>query len=67
LLLGALGLAAGTLLGAVLPRTSQEEALMEPATKWAAGAARDAADEVMARGTRAVDAAASAAYRTARE
>jgi hypothetical protein len=67
LLLGALGLAAGTLLGAVLPRTSQEEALMEPATKWAAGAARDAADEAIARGTRAVDAAASAAYRAARE
>jgi hypothetical protein len=67
LLLGTLGLAAGALLGAVLPRTSQEEAVMRPATDWAANAARDAAGEVMERGTRAAEAAANAAYQAVRE
>jgi hypothetical protein len=66
LLLGALGLTAGVLLGALLPRTSQEEALIRPATDWAASTARQAADEAIERGTRAVDAAASAAYQAAR-
>jgi hypothetical protein len=67
LLLGALGLAAGALMGAVLPRTSQEEAVLRPATDWAANAARDAAGEVVDRGTRAAEAAANAAYQAARE
>ncbi len=56
LLLGALGLSAGVLLGALLPRTSQEEALLKPA-----------ADELVARGRRAAEAAASAGYQAARE
>jgi Protein of unknown function (DUF3618) len=67
LLLGALGLAAGALIGAVLPRTRQEEAVMRPATDWAANTARDAASEVMERGTRAAEAAASAAYEAVRK
>ncbi len=62
LLFGALGLAAGALIGAVLPRSSQEEALLRPATDWAANAARDVAGDVMERGTRAAEAAANAAY-----
>lgn len=65
LLLGALGLAAGALIGAALPRSSQEEAMMRPATDWAANAARDAVGEVMERGTRAAEAAAKAAYEEA--
>lgn len=67
LLLGALGLAAGALIGAVLPRSSQEEAMMRPATDWAANTARDVAGDVMERGTRAAEAAANAAYEAARE
>jgi hypothetical protein len=67
LLLGALGFAAGALIGAVVPRSSQEEALMRPATDWAANAARDVAGDVMERGTRAAEAAANAAYDTASE
>lgn len=67
LLLGALGLAAGALIGAVLPRSSQEEELLRPATDWAANAARDAAGDVMERGTRAAEAAANAAYEAVRE
>jgi ElaB/YqjD/DUF883 family membrane-anchored ribosome-binding protein len=67
LLLGALGLAAGVLLGALVPRTAQEQELIGPATDWAAGVARDAAGEVMDRGTRAAQAAASAAWEAARQ
>lgn len=67
LLLGALGVTAGVLLGALLPRTSQEEALTAPAAGWAARKANEATDEVIARGTRAADAAASAAYEAARQ
>jgi Protein of unknown function (DUF3618) len=67
LLLGALGLAAGALIGAVLPRSSQEEAMMRPAADWAANAARDVAGDAMERGTRAAEAAANAAYEAARE
>ncbi len=55
-----------TLMSALLPRTSQEEALIRPATDWAASTARQAADEAIERGTGAVDAAASAAYQAAR-
>ena len=65
LLLGALGITAGVLLGALLPRTQQEEALTAPAASWAAHKANEAADEVVARGTRAADAAAAAAYEAA--
>jgi Protein of unknown function (DUF3618) len=65
LLLGALGIAAGALLGALLPRSSQEEAVIGPAAGWAANAAREAADEVVTRGARAADAAATAAYQAA--
>ncbi len=64
LLLGAIGLAAGALIGAVLPRTRQEEEVLRPATDWAADAARNAAANVMQRGTRAAEAAANAAYET---
>jgi hypothetical protein len=67
LLLGALGLAAGALIGAALPRTSQEEEIMRPATDWAANAARDAAGKIVERGTRAAEAAANAAYQTVRD
>lgn len=67
LLLGALGLTAGALLGALVPRTKQEEALIGPVTDWAAGVTRDTADEVMDRGSKAAKAAASAAWQAARE
>lgn len=67
LLLGALGLAAGALIGAVLPRTRQEEELLRPATDWAADTARNAAGDVVDRGTRAAEAAANAAYEAARK
>lgn len=58
LLLGALGLAAGALLGALVPTTDQEKALVAPA----GGAIRRAAGEALDRGARAADAAAEAAY-----
>ena len=58
LVLGALGLAAGVLLAALLPATEQEEALMAPV----GGAIRRAADEAIDRGTRAAEAAAESAY-----
>lgn len=58
LVLGALGLAAGVLLGAMLPVTEQEEALVAPL----GGALRRAADQAVDRGKRAAQAAAGAAY-----
>lgn len=58
LLLGALGVAAGVLLAALLPVTEQEEALVAPV----GGAIRRATDEVVDRGRRAAEAAAAAAY-----
>jgi hypothetical protein len=67
LLLGALGLTAGVLLGDMLLRTASEDTLIRPATDWAAGAATDAADEVIERGSKAAKAAASAAWEAARK
>ena len=58
LVLGALGLAAGVLLGAMMPATEQEEALVEPV----GGAIRQAAGQAVDRGKRAAEAAAGAAY-----
>lgn len=58
LVLGALGLAAGVLLGAIVPASEQEEALVAPV----GGAIRQAADEAIDRGKRAAEAAAKAAY-----
>lgn len=58
LVLGALGLAAGVLLGAMMPATEQEEALVAPV----GGAIRRAADQAVDRGKRAAEAAAGAAY-----
>lgn len=67
LLLGALGMTAGVLLGALLPRTRQEEALLGPAARGLADAAKDTANEVVDRGARAAEAAVSAAYQAASE
>jgi ElaB/YqjD/DUF883 family membrane-anchored ribosome-binding protein len=58
LVLGALGLAAGVLLGAMMPATEQEEALVAPV----GGSIRRAADQAVDRGKRAAEAAAEAAY-----
>jgi hypothetical protein len=54
-------LAAGVVLGAVLPKSRQEEDLLGPAGEWVS----KATDEVVARGTRAAQAAATAAYEEA--
>lgn len=61
LLLGALGLAAGVMLGALLPKTRQEEELLRPAADWVS----QTTDDMVARGTQAAQAAASAAYEEA--
>jgi hypothetical protein len=67
LLLAALGLTAGALLGVLLPRSSQEDNLISPAVGKAVGAAREATEEMVARGSRAAEAAVSAGYQAARE
>jgi Protein of unknown function (DUF3618) len=62
LLLAAFGVAAGALIGMMLPRTSQED-------EWlgnAAGTLRETANDVMDRGTRAAEAAVAAGYEAAR-
>jgi hypothetical protein len=67
LLLAALGITAGALLGALVPRTAQEDAWLGPSADHAMRAARRAADEAVDRGARVADAAVSAGYRAARE
>jgi broad specificity phosphatase PhoE len=67
LLLAALGISAGALLGALLPKTDQEENLIGPAVGKAVGAAREATDEMLARGSRAAAAAVSAGSKAAQE
>jgi hypothetical protein len=65
--LGALGLAAGALLGALLPRTESEDAYLGAAAGQATAAARDMASEVVERGARVADAAMNAGYQAARD
>jgi hypothetical protein len=67
LLLAALGITAGALLGALVPRTAQEDAWLGPSADHAMRAARQAADEAVHRGARVADAAVSAGYRAAQE
>ncbi len=60
-LLGALGLAAGALLGALLPHSEQEEAMLGGIASQARDTVRTLANEGMERGTRVVQAVAQSA------
>jgi hypothetical protein len=66
-LLGALGMVAGAVLGAVMPLTRYEEEMLREPARRAGGAARDMAGEAINRGTEAVRSATQAGYSTLRE
>jgi hypothetical protein len=65
--LGALGLAAGALLGALLPRTDVEDAYLGETAGQVAAGARDMAGDLVERGARVADAAMNAGYEAARD
>jgi broad specificity phosphatase PhoE len=67
LLLAALGVSAGALLGALLPPTEQEERLVGSAVGNAVQSARDIATDMVERGSRAAEAAVSAGYKAAQD
>jgi len=64
-LLAALSVSAGALLGALLPRTELEQAYAGNAAAQAMGAAEDLAREAVARGKRVAEAAMNAGYQAA--
>lgn len=66
LLLAAFGVAAGALLGAIIPRTGQEDAYLGDATRQATNAVRQAGEALWSAGSRAADAAARAGAEEAR-
>ncbi len=67
IVLGALGLAVGALLGAWLPRTSQEDAYLGKAAGQVADSAREVASDLVERGARVGDAIVTAAGQAIRE
>jgi len=66
-LLGALGLVAGALLGAVIPRSRSEEEMLAPLADRTVGAARDLAGEALDRGERVARAAVQAGMEAAND